>query len=104
MVSIQDPLCATATPSRTQKNLLIFQTTGIAVGYKWPWNILWFDEAHFTLDEAVNNQNYRIWGSACPNIVHEHFLHSDYITVWCGFTVDFILDLLFFEQRPSQSS
>ena len=58
----------------------------IIVDKEWQWNILWFDEAHFTLDGALNNQNCRIR----PYVEHEPSLHSDYIRVWCGFTADFI--------------
>ena len=29
----------------------------IFVNNEWPWNILWSDEAHFTLDGAVNSKN-----------------------------------------------
>ena len=64
---------------------------------------MWSDEGHFTLDGAVNSQNCRVWGSERPYVVHERSLYSDYITVWCGFTVDFILGSFFFEQYTSKS-
>ena len=56
------------------------------------------DEAHFTLDEEVNSQNCCIWGSERTFFVHENSLHSDYITVWCDFTADFILGPFFFSR------
>lgn len=74
----------------------------IAVDKAWPWNILWTDEAHFTLEGVVNTQNCRIWGTARPTVVHEESLHADYITVWCGFNADFILGPFFFEETTSQ--
>ncbi|GBL79743.1 hypothetical protein AVEN_18264-1 [Araneus ventricosus] len=64
--------------------------TAIAVHNPWPWNILWSDKVHFTLDGAVNTQNCRVWGTASPNVVHEHSLHPDYITEFCDFTALFM--------------
>ena len=55
--------------------------TRIIIGNECPWKILCFDETQFTLDGAVNNQNCRIWCGACPYVVHERSLHSDYTTV-----------------------
>ena len=57
----------------------------------WPENILWSDEAQFTLEGAVNMQNCRIWDSTKPPVVHQWPLHSVYVIVWCGFTSTFIL-------------
>ena len=73
--------------------------TNIIIGNECSWNILCFDETQFTLDGAVNNQNCRIWCSACPYVVHERSLHSGYITVWCDFTAEFILRPFSFEQN-----
>lgn len=74
----------------------------IAVENAWPWNILWSDEAHFILNGSVNTQNCRIWGTASPNVVHEQSLHSDYVTVWCDFTANFILGPFIFEESTPQ--
>ena len=67
----------------------------IFIDSEWPWNILWFDEAHFTLDGAVNSKNCRIWGSARPYAMHECSFGSDNICVWRGFADDFILGPFF---------
>ena len=64
----------------------------------WPENILWTDEAHFTLEGAVNTQNCRIWGSTKPLLAHQRPLHFAYVTVWCRFTSTFILGPFFFER------
>ena len=64
----------------------------------WPENILLTDEAHFTLESAVNTQNCRIWDSTKSLVVHQRPLHSAYLTVWCGFTSTFILGPFFFER------
>ena len=59
-------------------------------------------EAQFKLDRTVNSQNCRTWGSSHPYVVHECSLQSDYITIWCGFVADFILDPFIIEQNISQ--
>ena len=43
----------------------------IEVDGMWPENILWTDEAHFTLEGAVNMQNCQIWSSIKPLVVHQ---------------------------------
>ena len=42
----------------------------IFVDNEWPWNILWSDEAHFTLDGAVNSQKCYICVRARPFVVN----------------------------------
>ena len=74
----------------------------IIVDNKWPQNILWFGEAHFTLDGVVNSLNCCICGSARSHFVYEHSLQLDYITVWCSFTIDFNLCPFFSEKNPFQ--
>ena len=54
------------------------------------------DEAHFYLNGTVNTQNSRIWASEQPHAVQEIPLHPTKLTVWCGFTADFILRSYFF--------
>ena len=63
----------------------------------WPENILWTNEAHFTLEGAVNTQNHRIWGTTKQLLVHQRPLYSAYVTVWYEFSSTFILDPFFFE-------
>ena len=97
MVSIKNNLVQQLNQADPEKHLN-FATNFLArivVDNEWHWNILWSDEAYFTLDGAVNSQKCRIWCSERPYVVHELFLHSDYITVWRGFTADFILGTFF---------
>ncbi|GBO46894.1 hypothetical protein AVEN_186267-1 [Araneus ventricosus] len=61
-------------------------------------NILWTDEAHFHLQGSVNTQNCRIWTRENPFQMQPLPLHSQKVTVWCGFTVEFIVDSFFFEE------
>ncbi|GBL82323.1 hypothetical protein AVEN_252486-1 [Araneus ventricosus] len=70
----------------------------------WPWNILWTDEAHFHLQGSVNTQNCRISARENPFQMQPLPLHSQKVTVWCGFTAAFIVGPFFFEEiGPSGS-
>ena len=64
---------------------------GMEVDDMWPENILWTDEAHFTLEGAVNTQNSRMRGSTKPLVVLQRPLNFVYVTLWCGFTSTFIV-------------
>ncbi|GFW90963.1 uncharacterized protein TNCV_1758371 [Trichonephila clavipes] len=70
----------------------------LEVDPKWPWNILWTDEAHFHLDGSVNTHNCRIWETDNPHSTLQVPLHSPKVTVWCGFSASFILGPYFFEE------
>ncbi|KZC13180.1 hypothetical protein WN55_05513, partial [Dufourea novaeangliae] len=43
--------------------------------------ILFCDEAHFTIDRFVNKHNYRIWGDENPCVIHKKSLHPQKVTV-----------------------
>ena len=62
-------------------------------------DILWTDEAHFSLNGQVNTWNMRIWAAENPHEHLEHSLHSSRVTVWAGFNSRFILDPYFFEEN-----
>ncbi|GFU72635.1 DUF4817 domain-containing protein [Trichonephila clavipes] len=64
----------------------------------WGFNILWTDEAHFSLHGDVNNHNCRIWVTSYPREYMKP-LHSPKVTAWCGFTGSFIIRPLFFETQ-----
>ncbi|GBL90155.1 hypothetical protein AVEN_135491-1 [Araneus ventricosus] len=64
----------------------------------WLWNILWTDEAYFHLQGSVNTQNCRIWTRENPFQMQPLPLHSQKVTVWCGFTAAFIVSPFFFEE------
>ncbi|GFV12870.1 putative DD41D transposase [Trichonephila clavipes] len=53
--------------------------------------ILFSDVAHFWLNGYVNKQNCRIWSEANPQVYVETPLHSEKLTVWCGFWAGGIL-------------
>ncbi|GFY26909.1 uncharacterized protein TNCV_930501 [Trichonephila clavipes] len=46
--------------------------------------ILFSDEAHFSLNGYVNKQNCRIWSEANPQVYVETPLHPEKLTVWCA--------------------
>ncbi|GBM17472.1 hypothetical protein AVEN_193766-1 [Araneus ventricosus] len=62
------------------------------------WNIFWTDEAYFHVHGHGNTRNCRIW--AMENLSgHQPVpLHSEKVTVWCGFTASFIVGPSFFEE------
>ncbi|GFX96966.1 uncharacterized protein TNCV_1996981 [Trichonephila clavipes] len=65
----------------------------------WVFNILWTDEAHFSLHGDVNNHNCRIWATSNPREYTQKPLHSPKVTAWCGFTGSFIIGPFFFETQ-----
>lgn len=60
--------------------------------------VLWTDEAHFNLDGTLSNSNCVIWSDHDPDISVKTSLHPSRVTVWTGFTSNFILPPAFFEQ------
>ncbi|GFU99503.1 uncharacterized protein TNCV_4763641 [Trichonephila clavipes] len=75
----------------------------LEVDPEWPWDILWTDESHFHLEGSVNTHNCRIWESDNPHSTLQVPLHSPKVTVWCGFSVSFILGPYFFEELGAES-
>ncbi|GFY28597.1 DUF4817 domain-containing protein [Trichonephila clavipes] len=65
----------------------------------WVFNILWTDEAHFSLHGDVNNHDCRIWATSNPREYTQKPLHSPKVTAWCGFTGSFIIGPFFFETQ-----
>ncbi|GFT35320.1 DUF4817 domain-containing protein [Trichonephila clavipes] len=65
----------------------------------WVFNILWTDEAHFSLHGDANNHNCRIWATSNPREYTQKPLHSPKGTAWCGFTGSFIIEPFFFETQ-----
>lgn len=70
----------------------------IEIEPEWLSRILWTDEAHFTLNGGVNTQNCRIWSAENPQEIVQEGLHDKKVTVWCGFTADFIIGPYFYEE------
>ncbi|GFT83448.1 uncharacterized protein TNCV_232201 [Trichonephila clavipes] len=62
-------------------------------------NILWTDEAHFSLHGDVNNHNCPIWATSNPREYTQKPLHFPKGTAWCGFTGSFIIGPFLFETQ-----
>ena len=61
--------------------------------------VLMTDEAHFHLSGYVNKQNYRYWARENPQELHQHPLHSERLTVWCGIASFGVLGPYFYEDN-----
>ncbi|EZA51525.1 hypothetical protein X777_09814 [Ooceraea biroi] len=49
------------------------------------YQIVFTDEASFTLTGEVNNQNFRLWSDENPNWMREtHTQYPQKVNVWCG--------------------
>jgi hypothetical protein len=47
----------------------------------------------------VNRRNYHCWAAKNPQELHQHPLHSDKLTVWCGIASFGVLGPYFFEDN-----
>ncbi|GFT57393.1 uncharacterized protein TNCV_2035191 [Trichonephila clavipes] len=70
----------------------------IAEDNDWLSNLLWTNEAHFTLRGSVNTHNCRIWATENPRTVVETSLHDVKVTVWVGFTTSTVIGPFFFKE------
>ena len=61
------------------------------------------DEAYFHLSGFVNKQNYRYWPPENPQEIHQHPLHSESLTVWCGIASFGVLGPYFFEDDEGEA-
>ncbi|UYV79038.1 hypothetical protein LAZ67_17000831, partial [Cordylochernes scorpioides] len=66
----------------------------IDIDENWLSNVLWTDDAHFSLNGEFNIQNSRIWATDNPSIFTEMPLYQPRVTVLCGFTSFIIVQLL----------
>ena len=63
---------------------------------QWLLNVMWIDEAHFSLHGKVNMQNTRFWVTSNSGEYRSQPLSSPHVPVWCSFTGSFILGPFFF--------
>ena len=61
--------------------------------------LLMTDEAYFHLSGYMNKQNYRYWAPENPQELHQHPLHSEGLTVWCGIASFGVLGPYCFEDK-----
>ena len=65
---------------------------------------IWFsDEAHFHLNNVVNKQNFRFWGSAKPNFYVEKPHNCEKVTVWAALSSTGIIGPFFFEDTEGEA-
>ena len=65
--------------------------------------IVFSGEAHFWLNEYVNKQNYRFWGTENPNFSISKSLHPEKVTLWAVLSVKGIY-LYFFDSIVTGNS
>lgn len=58
--------------------------------------VLWTDEAHFYLSGQVNKRNCQIWSAENPRAILQKPLHDQKLTVWIGFTAEYLIGPYFF--------
>ncbi|UYV70622.1 hypothetical protein LAZ67_8000048 [Cordylochernes scorpioides] len=68
----------------------------------WLSNVLWTNDAHFSLNGEFNIQNSRFWATENPRIFTEMPLYQPRVTVLCGFTSSFIIGPFFFEKSMEE--
>ena len=59
---------------------------------------------HIYINGCINKQNIRIWGTERSDTKYEHFFNCPKITVWCGFTCNFRLQLYVFPRHTTITS
>ena len=76
-------------PSRETFPLEIFALIGM--DKKWPWKILWSDEAHFHSTGYVKTHNCQMWATENQLETQPVPLHPARVTIWCSFAASFII-------------
>lgn len=67
-------------------------------------NILWSDEANFSVDGIINKHNCVIGSREAPHEYLTHNLHSPHLCVWMGFSSKCLLRPFFFDATVSGDS
>lgn len=65
-------------------------------------NIIWSDEAYFSLDGNVNRHNCTIWAYENPHQQQHKSLHPQKLCVWIGFSATCKLQPFFFDTTVDQ--
>ena len=69
-----------------------------------PGNIIFTDESHVYLTSSPNKQNTRLWLSKKPEIRSQVPLHSEKVTVWCGFNAKKVFGPFFYEDSETEKA
>lgn len=67
-------------------------------------DIVWSDEAYFSLDRLVNRHNCVIWSFENPHRYMQKSLHPLKVCVWMGFSAGYKLTPVFFDETVNQES
>ena len=67
-----------------------------------PGNIIFTDESHVYLTSPPNKQNTRLWLSKKPEIRSQVPLHSEKVTVWCGFNAKQVFGPFFMKTQKQE--
>jgi hypothetical protein len=67
-------------------------------------NLLWSDEANFSVDGIINRHNCVIWSRETSHEYLTHNLHSPHLCVWMGFSSKCLLCPFFFNGTVSGDS
>jgi hypothetical protein len=78
-------------------------TNRLAVDENFVKHIIFSDEAHIHLSGFVNKQNCRVWGNENLRVTHEHQMHPQRRTVWCGFWAGGVIGSFFFEEEEGDT-
>lgn len=67
-------------------------------------NVLWTDEANFTLDGCVSTHQCVIWAPVNPHTIIQKQVRSKSLSVWVGFTSNFLIGPFFFDSTVTSQS
>jgi hypothetical protein len=59
--------------------------------------IVWFDEATFKFNCAINRHSYVYWATEYSNVTQERAVNLSGTSVWCGMPSEWMLGSFFFE-------
>ena len=67
-------------------------------------DVLWSDEAYFSMNGMVNRHNCIIWAAENPRKVVTTSLHPAKLSVWMAFSANYKLKAFFFENTVDQDN
>ncbi|KAA3669773.1 uncharacterized protein DEA37_0011453 [Paragonimus westermani] len=67
-------------------------------------NIIWSDEAYFSMDGIVNRHNCVIWAYENPRAIQSSSLHPEKLCVWIGFSSRHKIQPFFFPATINQNN
>lgn len=65
---------------------------------RFPYKIVWSDEATFKLNGSINRHNCTYWAAVNPHVTVEQHLNLPGVTVWCGISALGLIGPFFFNE------